>query len=277
MDNFSTAREYLLDYRSYGFGTETLVAFHGYGQEPSVYGPLGMAMQGKHKVISVGLPGHGKSGSLDDFVAQPLSCAEMAAAVDRILNEEGASRVHLLGYSLGGRMAMNYFLERPEKAISLNLLAPDGFRKVRFRNFATRNLLGRVLFRFSIHRPGLLFATVITARKLRIIPRSTHRFVFLHLRSRERRQNLFKVWMSMRSMDVPHGLLVQQLKSAQIPVRLIFGERDRIIPERVARRFLKALPQAGIFRLKEGHNLLRVRNVEQIAGIVADNNQAKNS
>ncbi|MGG6497050.1 UNVERIFIED_CONTAM: alpha/beta fold hydrolase, partial [Bacteroidetes bacterium 56_B9] len=72
-------------------------------------------------LIRIELPSHGKSPRLriPDF-------ASLAAELRRALEQTGEEKVHLIGHSLGGALALALADTRPRQVESLTLIAPAG-------------------------------------------------------------------------------------------------------------------------------------------------------
>lgn len=62
--------------------------------------------------ITVDLPDHGKSANLAP--AQKWEMAQTAAAIVQLLKQQKISRTHLLGYSMGGRLALYLSIHFPQ-------------------------------------------------------------------------------------------------------------------------------------------------------------------
>ncbi len=268
--NLSTPRHYALSYRVYGYGAETIIAFHGYGQDPAVFGSIGQELQGHLRLISISLPGHGKSKVPAAFSKHPFSQEEIILAINNIMEKEGIRKFHVLAYSLGGRLALMYFCKQPQNILSMTLIAPDGFRKVPIRKFVTTNPLGIALFRFTVKFPGLFFFLLAAGRKIGFIPLSTYKFVLLHTRTRELRNKLFHVWRSLRGILIHKEILQLNYTAGELPFQFIFGDSDRIIPASSVDEFVKDKANTQVHILSEGHNLLRVRNAKEIAGHIRE-------
>ena len=72
---------------------------------------------------------------------------------------------YLLGYSMGGRIALRLLQQIPKQIEKVVLLAPDGLHKNFWYRFATHTIVGRNLFYKSMKNPRLLFSI---AKKLRV-------------------------------------------------------------------------------------------------------------
>ncbi|HRA21715.1 MAG TPA: alpha/beta fold hydrolase, partial [Anaerolineae bacterium] len=74
----------------------------------------------RRRVIALDLPGHGRSPQPADPAARtmPGVVAEVQATIDAL----GITRAHVLGYSMGGRVALSLALAVPERVASLSLI-----------------------------------------------------------------------------------------------------------------------------------------------------------
>jgi 2-succinyl-6-hydroxy-2,4-cyclohexadiene-1-carboxylate synthase len=88
-----------------------LVLLHGFGQTCRCWGPVAARLAGRHEVVRLDLPGHGGSGA----VAADLP------ATGRLVAEAGGAAI-LVGYSMGGRMALHAATEAPETVRALVLV-----------------------------------------------------------------------------------------------------------------------------------------------------------
>lgn len=65
------------------------------------------------------LPGHGKNTNLD--INSPLNFDILTDWLFQSLNEIASSKIHLVGYSLGGRAALHFACRYPERILTLML------------------------------------------------------------------------------------------------------------------------------------------------------------
>lgn len=117
-----------------GRGSPVLLlhGFTGSGREwDGVVGALGAGV----RAVAVDLVGHGRSGAPTD----PARYAPERAARDlrALLDALGVARAHVVGYSLGGRVALRLALDAPERVAGLVLVSAtagiedDGARAAR--------------------------------------------------------------------------------------------------------------------------------------------------
>jgi len=103
-----------------GEGTEALVLLHGIGTTAEDFAAVRSQLQERFHVLSPDLPGHGASPEL---VVRPTISA-LADAVEADLDELGFGRVHVLGNSLGGRLALELAIRG--RALSVVSISPSG-------------------------------------------------------------------------------------------------------------------------------------------------------
>jgi pimeloyl-ACP methyl ester carboxylesterase len=109
-----------LEYEEAGAG-DPVVGIHG-ALVADVFRPLleEQALVARHRLIAYRRRGYGGSSKPD----RPLSIHEQAADCLRLLRHLGLERVHLVGHSLGGCIALQVALDAPEAVRSLVLLEP---------------------------------------------------------------------------------------------------------------------------------------------------------
>ena len=91
-----------------------VVLLHGLFGASNNLGALARVLQEQHDVISVDLPNHGRSA----WLANP-DLAAMADALRTWMDGEGVPAAHLVGHSLGGKVAMQLALRDPHRVLSL--------------------------------------------------------------------------------------------------------------------------------------------------------------
>jgi pimeloyl-ACP methyl ester carboxylesterase len=95
-------------YEIHGAG-EPLVLVHGGVVGISMFGGNVDALSRNRKVIAVELQGHGHTADID----RPLSFEAMADDIAAVVKELGLGRVDLMGYSLGGGVALQTAFRHP--------------------------------------------------------------------------------------------------------------------------------------------------------------------
>jgi len=91
---------------------ERLVFVHGFTQTRHSWDPLAASLRDRYESVTVDAPGHGQSGELRlDLVAAAATLAETAG------------RASVIGYSMGGRLALHLALAQPDVVQRLVLVS----------------------------------------------------------------------------------------------------------------------------------------------------------
>jgi len=98
-----------LYYETHGTG-KPLILLHGGLGSGEMFGPLLPALAANHKVIAVDLQGHGRTADVD----RPLSIETMANDIAALIGHLGLEKPDVMGYSLGGGVAMLTAIRHPE-------------------------------------------------------------------------------------------------------------------------------------------------------------------
>jgi pyruvate dehydrogenase E2 component (dihydrolipoamide acetyltransferase) len=117
------------------------------------------AVAENRRAVALDLPGHGGSTKALD---KAVDAASFAADLDRAFAALGIERLHLVGHSMGGAIALTFAAWQPQRVASLTLIAPaelgpeinaafiDGFVRS-----ARRRAMQEVLT-LLVHDPGLV-------------------------------------------------------------------------------------------------------------------------
>jgi 2-succinyl-6-hydroxy-2,4-cyclohexadiene-1-carboxylate synthase len=108
--------------RTRGAGTPLLL-LHGFTGRGSSWGDHATALAHDHRIVAVDLPGHGRSGTPDD--PRRASVERSADDLATILRRLSASPAHVLGYSLGARIALRLAVAHPDSVRRLVLESPS--------------------------------------------------------------------------------------------------------------------------------------------------------
>ena len=96
-----------------------LLLLHGFTGSAAGWGPQVAGWGPFFTTLAVDLPGHGRSGSPPEVAAYTMAAtvADLVAGLDRL----GVARAHVLGYSMGGRVALALALAHPDRVGALVL------------------------------------------------------------------------------------------------------------------------------------------------------------
>jgi pyruvate dehydrogenase E2 component (dihydrolipoamide acetyltransferase) len=99
-----------------------LVFLHGFGGDLLTWHFCLVAFTSRFRVIALDLPGHGRSTM--DVGSGTL--AEMVDWVEAALDALAIDRAHVVGHSMGGKIAIALALAHPARLASLSLISPAG-------------------------------------------------------------------------------------------------------------------------------------------------------
>lgn len=110
-------------YAGAGEQGDVVLLVHGYGGDRNSWLFLQEPLAARYRVYALDLPGHGTSAKdVGDG-----SVGLLADAVVGVLDAIGARRAHLVGHSLGGAVILAAAARAPARAASVTLFAPAGF------------------------------------------------------------------------------------------------------------------------------------------------------
>jgi pyruvate dehydrogenase E2 component (dihydrolipoamide acetyltransferase) len=201
-----------------GEGVPVLLV-HGFGADLNTWMFTQPALAEERRVIALDLPGHG--GSAKEMGAGDGD--SLTDAVEAALGALEIERVHLVGHSMGGAIATLLALRRPERVSSLTLIGSaglgpeingpfvEGFVQVARRREAIE-ILGLL-----VHDPALVSRTmvedVLRYKRLDGVSAALARIA--------------EAWFAggRQSLD-----LTDRIPTLTMPVQVIWGREDRIIP-----------------------------------------------
>src|SRR5256885_9704881 len=99
-----------LYYETHGTG-RPLILLHGGLGSGEMFGPILPTLAERHQVIAVDLQGHGRTADIDRPIDIRLMADDIAALIDHI----GLDKPDLVGYSLGGGVALQTAVKYPAK------------------------------------------------------------------------------------------------------------------------------------------------------------------
>jgi pimeloyl-ACP methyl ester carboxylesterase len=234
-----------------------VVLLHGLGATGASMLPVLADLMADHRVLAPDSPGFGAS----DAPRGPYTPAWFAAWVEAFQRATGSRGAVLVGNSLGGRIALEAGLTRPQSVRAVVLLAPSpAFRRLRqyvpFVRLVTPQLASLpVLMHSRMAAEGLkaMFSDpsrlpdtwfdAFADETVRVLADRAHRVAFFSCARQIYLEDAYGrdgFW--------------QRLPGLLPPALFVWGDRDRLVPSSFARHVADALPSAGQVVLEDcGH------------------------
>ena len=230
-----------------------VILIHGLGATKGSFLPTVAALAGSFRMIALDLPGFGDS-------VKPLGAAYhapfFARAVVDLMNALALPRAHVIGNSMGGRVALELGLRYSGRVVRLALLSPS----LAWRRERPWAPLVRLL------RPelGLMQITprwIVEAIVHRTIPAAGSNWVqagvdeFLRAYLTPRGRAAFYAAARQIYLEEPHGAkgFWTRLATLEPPSLFIWGKRDTLVPIAFAAHVRQTLPSARHLELDCGH------------------------
>ncbi len=256
-----------LHYLTAGTGDPVLL-LHGWPTSSFLWRNVIGAIAAEHRAIALDLPGFGRS---DKPLDAPYSFRFYSRMIDGFLSAVGVDATSLVVHDLGGPIGLYWACHHPERVQQLALLNtivyPDpSWAVILFvaacRIPGVRALLVspwglRAAMRIGMSDPGRLTEDAV-------------RGVQAPFESWDARYALLKAGCGLS----PKGFteIARLLPSLQVPVRIIYGERDRILPDvaRTMRRVARDLPQAEVTAIPDCGHFLQEERPDEVGRLLAD-------
>jgi pyruvate dehydrogenase E2 component (dihydrolipoamide acetyltransferase) len=218
-----------------------LVFIHGFGGDLNNWQFNQEALAGGRATYAIDLPGHG--GSTKDLGAGHVHVGALASAVVEFMDAKEIAKAHLVGHSLGGAVTLDLALNHADRVASataicsaglgpdINMDYIDGFMHAKRRKQLEPVLQMLVADPQMVSRD--MIEDVLKFKRLDGVETALNRFI----------EDCFTG--GRQALD-----LTARLAELAVPVQVIWGSKDRIIPARHAEGMPAAIP---VHLLDAGH------------------------
>lgn len=232
-----------------------ILLIHGFAADSQSWAPLEKAFGPNQPLIRIDLPGHGKSPRRKLASFQALA-RTMVETFDEVVR---AGRVHLVGHSLGGALALAISDIRPRKIASLTMIAPAGLGP----EIDAAALSG-------IARASRIESLAPWLRRLTSTPEAiSDDYAKAAFRSRSA-PAMRSYQLDLGDVLFPDGVQAFDLRPAlhrlAVPAQIIWGRDDRILPLRQA---ISAGGEVGLFLIDAAGHIPQFERPDRVARIVS--------
>ena len=257
-------------YRTAGSGP-AVVLIHGMVNNSRHWESVALSLADDHTVIAPDLIGHGDSAA----VRGDYSLGAHAASIRDLLTAIGVERASVVGHSLGGGIAMQFFYQFPQRTERLALVSSGGLGHEVSPLLRGAALPGAsTMLRLAAHR-GVLSLLERAGERLR--ERGSRKDAYVRAIVRALRplavsSSRTAFLQTLRSVIDVHGQRVSAVDRLHLlttfPTLIVWGERDHTIPlahgraahEAIPGSRFETLPRAAHFpHLEDPAGLSRVR------------------
>lgn len=258
-----------IEYQCFGTGEEVLLCFHGFGRESSDFKPLEITLGERFKIIAINLFHHGNSrfpnNRLEKF---PLDRNELELFFELVRTKEKFTRFSLLGYSLGGKVALTLAELYAHEVNHLLLAAPDGIKANPWYYFASQTTLGQRLNKQSITNPWLFTGFIKLSKQFGFASERQVKFAISQMGNAPKRLTVYKIWMTYRRVKPNLNSLAGFIKKHKIQTHVYIGKHERIIPINPIKEFVRDIKSNGQLHLLDcGHQI----DFEHLGRVIFEN------
>lgn len=258
-------------YRICGSGPP-VVLIHGMVNSSRHWERVALALAERHTVVAPDLIGHGDSATpRGDY-----SLGAHASSIRDLLTAIGIERATIVGHSLGGGVAMQFFYQFPQRTERLALVSSGGLGQEVSPLLRSAALPGAGhLLALAAHR-RMLDAAAATATRLR--ERGSPSGVYLQaivraLRPLEQRGAREAFLHTLRSVIDIHGQRVSATDRLHLlrstPTLIVWGERDRTIPLAHGRAAHAAIPGSRFETIPAAAHFPHLEAPDELAAVLA--------
>jgi pimeloyl-ACP methyl ester carboxylesterase len=226
-----------------------IVMFHGYADSADTWrGSLDLLARQGRRAIAVDLPGFGTADELSSDPILPQLDAFARAAV-RYVAGRPRQRVIVVGNSLGGCISIRLAERQPDLLAGVVAVAPAGLEMTRLLYLVERDPVLRSLLALPAPVPSIVMRAAIARLYTQLAfanPGSIDRGVISAFTWYHRERAKVASY-----LDLAHRLVAElrdpfRLERIDLPLLLVWGDRDRLVFHSGAQRVLDAVAGARL-------------------------------
>ena len=208
-----------------GDGDKVIVFLHGFVDTHEAWRDIQGALAQDTRTLAFDLPGYGRSIAYPDAGRTKVAVAALQAEFLR----RNLDRIHLVGHSMGGAIAALLALENTSSIASLTLLAPGGFGT---------EINHRILSRYAEAETAEELSAAMENMygwNNAVSDETIQRMVDMR-KVKGQRDKLIEISRHLHR-DGKQGVIPRdRLASLSMPVKVLWGTQDRVLPTRQAHR-----------------------------------------
>jgi pimeloyl-ACP methyl ester carboxylesterase len=239
-EGYIDADGFRIRYQEAGTG-KPLVSLHGAGGLRLSRSHALLAEQ--YRVIVFEMPGFGQSPTNEWSQSMPELARTMAQAVTNL----GLERFNLMGNSFGGTLALWLAVQQPERIEALVLVAPAAIRpegEILPQALSSEERLARLYAHPERQAPVPPLDPAIIAKQQALVRRVIG--------------------------PARDEALESRMPGLQVPVLVLFGTKDRMIPPEMGRLYCEKLPNCHLILVYDAGHAVDAARPEAFVSVVSD-------
>lgn len=212
MDKIKKANNHVFHYREFGKkNQETIIMLHGYADSADMFNPLGKSLENEYRIIALDFP----------MIHNQKKIENLNSLVDYITEFVSSLRLKkftLVGFSMGGLIAIEYAFQNQKKVSNLVLL--NSFPQL-----------------FPRQRQYLLYQALRPILKTKTVYRIASSILVKN--NHQTKKNYISVFGTM--FNVIDAKLIDKFTNLPIKKTVVFFKDDKIIKPRRYRKLTKSL------------------------------------
>ncbi len=229
--------------QTFGQG-QPVVLVHGWAMHSGIWRDFAEQLAQAYQVTCIDLPGHGDSEALKDFTLEAISTA--------LVNAVPEPQSIWLGWSLGATVVLDIAQRFPERVRGLILLSGNPFF-TQTEQWPGMKL--NLLEAFAEQLQADCRATLLRFLSLQVVQLPDYKLVLRRLKSAVLACESPESFTLQGGLDIlKQADLRPALAEAKVPVSVILGTRDTLVPVKLAEHLLVLAPEIKLSIIdKSGH------------------------
>jgi pimeloyl-ACP methyl ester carboxylesterase len=259
-------------YRMAGSGPP-VVLIHGMVNSSRHWEPVALRLAEEYTVIAPDLIGHGDSAA----VRGDYSLGAHASSIRDLLAALGVERATIVGHSLGGGIAMQFFYQFPQRTERLALISSGGLGRQVSPLLRGAAMPGAAAALWAAAHPRLLDALSRLGERMRERGRSLGVYLvaiaraLAPLRQAGARRAFLQTLRSVIDFRGQHVSARDRLYLLDgFPTLIVWGERDHTIPLAHGLRAHEAIPGSRFETLPRAAHFPHIEDPEGLAGALLE-------
>jgi pimeloyl-ACP methyl ester carboxylesterase len=245
-----------LFYNVYGTGNKVLIAFHGFTKDSTDYKMFENLLGNTYTIFAVDLFYHGKT-KLNAKKIKSFTNEQLKDIIAGFITHLKAQKFSVIGYSMGGKIALFTLQNFNEKIENSFLLAPDGLKMIFWNWWVTKTKTGKYTYGYTIKKPQLVYNIAKIGTSTRILPQKIEKFVELNFGRKGIRLKIYRVWQLYKNINIDTEKINNNFKEKNKEILIFGGYKDPIIKIKFLKDFTKKNRTFKLIELKAGHDLFK--------------------